>query len=120
MNIRLTCKAKQCIYWIGYLLLLSAGIWLSAANILSVCNTLVFLLGLYWLWNSITLVLSCNPSFAQKYPRHTQFHFAVSAAGLGIVWIGISFFALSNRALPMLIVSLPFVIWMAVLHARRP
>ena len=37
----------------------------------------------------------------------------------GIAWIIISFFTLSNEALPMLLVSLPFVVWMGWLRAKQ-
>ena len=35
------------------------------------------------------------------------------------LWIIISFFPLSNEALPMLLVSLPFVVWMGWLRAKQ-
>lgn len=115
----MSATTKKLIYWIGYLLLLAAGICLSASKILPICNTAIFLLGLYWLWNAITLYLHWNPAFAQKYPRRAQLGFAAASTGLGIVWIIISFFALSNEALPMILVSLPFVIWMGRLRAKQ-
>ena len=43
-----------------------------------------------------------NPLFAAKGPRRAQLGYATTSAGLGIAWIIISFFALSNEALPML------------------
>ncbi len=115
----MSATAKKFIYWIGYLLLLAVGIWLSASKILSISNTAIFLLGLYWIWNAITLYLRWNPAFAQKYPRRAQLGFAAASAGLGIAWVAISFFALSNEALPMILVSLPFVIWMGWLRAKQ-
>ena len=48
------------------------------------------------------------PVFAAKDPQRAQLGYAAASAGLGIAWIIISFFALSNEALPMLLVSLPF------------
>ena len=115
----MSATTKKCIYWIGYLLLLAVGVWPSASRILPVCNTAIFLLGLYWLWNGITLYLRCNPASEQKYPRRAQLGFAAASAGLGITWIAISFFALSNEALPMILVSLPFVICMGWLRAKQ-
>ena len=44
---------------------------------------------------------------------------AAASTGLGIAWVAISFFALSNEALPMILVSLPFVIWMGWLRAKQ-
>ena len=115
----MSATTKKLIYWIGYLLLLAVGVWLSASKILSICNTTIFLLGLYWLWNAITLYLGWNPAFAQKYPRRALLGFAAAFAGLGIAWIAISFFTLSNEALPMILVSLPFLIWMGWLRAKQ-
>ena len=115
----ISATAKERIYWIGYLLLIAIGVWLSASKILPICNTLIFLLGLYWIWNAITLYLRWNPAFAQKYPRRAQLGFAAASVGLGIAWIAISFFPLSNEALPMILVSLPFVICMGWLRAKQ-
>ena len=115
----MSTKAKKLIYWIGYLLLAAMGLWLSAARILPICNTTIFLFGIYWLWNAITLYLRWNPVFAAKDPRRAQLGYAAASAGLGIAWIIISFFALSNEALPMLLVSLPFVVWLGWLHAKQ-
>ena len=106
----MSTKAKKLIYWIGYLLLAAVGLWLSAARILPICNTTIFLFGIYWLW---------NPVFAAKDPRRAQLGYAAASAGLGISWIIISFFALSNEALPMLLVSLPFVVWMGWPRAKQ-
>ncbi len=77
------------------------------------------LTGIYWLWNAITLYLRCNPVFAAKDPRRAQLDYAAASAGLGIAWIIISFFTLSNEALPMLLVSLPFVVWMGWPRAKQ-
>ena len=115
----MSTKAKKLIYWIGYLLLAAMGLWLSATRILPICNTTIFLFGTYWLWNAITLYLRWNPVFAAKDPRRAQLGYAAASAGLGIAWIIISFFALSNEALPMLLVSLPFVVWMGWLRAKQ-
>ena len=84
----------------------------------SPCQNLSILFGIYWLWNAITLYLRWNPVFAAKDPRRAQLAYAASA-GLGIAWIIISFFALSNEAPPMLLVSLPFVVWMGWLRAKQ-
>lgn len=66
----------------------------------------------------ITLYLRWNSVFAAKAPRHAQLDYAAASAGLGIAWIIISFFPLSNEALPMLLVSLPFVVWIGWLRAK--
>ena len=85
----------------------------------SPCQNLSILFGIYWLWNAITLYLRRNPVFAAKDPRRAQLDYAAASAGLGIAWIIISFFPLSNEALPMLLVSLPFVVWMGWLRAKQ-
>lgn len=85
----------------------------------SPCQNLSILFGIYWLWNAITLYFRFNPVFAAKDPRRAQLGYAAASAGLGIAWIIISFFALSNEAPPMLLVSLPFVVWMGWLRAKQ-
>ena len=77
------------------------------------------LFGIYWLWNAITLYFRFNPVFAAKDPRRAQLGYAAASAGLGIAWIIISFFALSNEAPPMLLISLPFVVWMGWLRVKQ-
>ena len=77
----MSTKAKKLIYWIGYLLLAAMGLWLSAARILPICNTTIFLFGIYWLWNAITLYLRWNPVFAAKDPRRAQLDYAAASAG---------------------------------------
>ena len=85
----------------------------------SPCQNLNILFGIYWLWNALTLYFRWNPVFAAKDPRRAQLDYAAASAGLGIAWIIISFFPLSNEALPMLLVSLPFVVWMGWLRAKQ-
>ena len=85
----------------------------------SPCQNLSILFGIYRLWNAITLYFRWNPVFAAKDPRRAQLDYAAASAGLGIAWIIISFFPLSNEALPMLLVSLPFVVWMGWLRAKQ-
>jgi len=65
------------------------------------------------------LYLRWNPVFAEKDPRRAQLDYAAASAGLGIAWIIISFFVLSNEALPMLLISLPFVVWMGLRAKQR-
>ena len=38
---------KLHLHWIGYLLLVAVGLWLSAAEVLPICNTTIFLFGIY-------------------------------------------------------------------------
>lgn len=85
----------------------------------SPCQNPNILFGTYWLWNAITLYFRFNPVFAAKDPRRAQLGYAATSAGLGIAWIIISFFALSNEAPPMLLVSLPFAVWMGWLRAKQ-
>lgn len=101
---------KKWTYWGVYFILIVGGAVMSVFKILLIMNTAVFLLGLMWVWNGFSLLLKVNPYYAQQYGRKSQLGVAAAFCVLGVVWIGISFTALSNRALPMIFVSVPFII----------
>ena len=107
------------LYWSVYLFLMLIGILLRRYHILPIKNTSIFLLGLMWIWTGLSLFGSINPYFAQKYGRKQQLVFAAASVGLGVAWSIVSLSPLSNQALPMAIISLPFLIADFILFLRR-
>ena len=59
-----------------------------------------------------------NPYHAQKYERRHQFLFAISSVGMGISWNIISLTHLSNQAIPMILISSPFLISDLIIFLR--
>lgn len=101
---------KKIVYWCIYFILLIGGMVVSF-KVLLLENTTIFLLGLIWIWTGTSLILKQNPYYGQKYSRKYQILLSISAIGLGIVWSIISFISLSNETVPMIFVSLPFVLF---------
>lgn len=111
-------RAKRIIYWIGYAVILLTGIYLSTNRIVPIQTPLIFLLGLVWIWTGCTIIFKTNPYYAQKYMRKHQIIMAVTSLGMGISWVIISLTPLSKQGIPMIIVSIPFVLidWWVYLH----
>lgn len=101
---------KRLLYWGVYIFLLLVGMAIRWFDILPIVTTSIFLLGLYWMWTGISLLIRINPHYAQKHDRKTQLVFSAASISLGIVWVVMSFSTYSSRAFPMLVVSVPFLI----------
>ena len=112
------CIVKKVIYWCVYVILLLSGICIKISNIIPVKNTTIFLFGLMWIWTGLSLICRINPYYAQKYERRYQFLFAVFSVGIGISWNIISLTYLSNQAIPMILISMPFLIADFILFLR--
>lgn len=109
---------KKTIYWCVYVLLLLSSIYIKISNILPVKSTTIFLFGLMWIWTGLSLICRINPYYAQKYERRHQFLFAISSVGMGISWNIISLTHLSNQAIPMILISSPFLISDLIIFLR--
>lgn len=110
-------KMKKLIYLGIYLFSICVGAVISVYKILPVKNTAVLLLGFTVIWTGIAFGLDLTPYHAQKYSRKSQWAVSASAIGLGAVWSVISCTSWANQALPMICVSVPFllidfVIWL--------
>ncbi len=112
-------RGKKIIYWIVYILLLLGGMAAKIWNILPIKTTSIFLFGLMWLWTGISLAYGANPYYAQKYERRSQLVFAMSSVGLGIGWTLISLTSLSAQAIPMVLISAPFVFLDMIMFCRN-
>ena len=77
-----------------------------------------FLFGLMWIWTGLSLICRINPYYAQKYERRHQFLFDISSVGMGISWNIISLTHLSNQAIPMILISSPFLISDLIIFLR--
>lgn len=109
---------KKAIYISIYILLILGGIALKLTNSLPIKTTAIFLLGLGWIWIGISLACGLNPYYAQKYARNSQLVFAITSLGLGVAWSIISCTDLSTKAIPMILVSTPFVISVLIMVLR--
>lgn len=112
-------KTKRYLYWVVYILLLLAGMGISYFDILPIVTTSIFLLGLFWIWTGISLIMQMNPHYAQQYCRREQFIFSATSIGLGVSWTIISCTEYSNQVLPMIIVSLPFLLPDLIMFIKR-
>lgn len=101
---------KKIIYWSVYIILLIGGMGLSLFEVFLLENTVIFLFGLMWIWIGISLILKVNPYFGQKYKRKYQILFSVTVIGLGIAWDIVSLMPLSKEGIPMIFVSMLFLI----------
>lgn len=97
------------IYWVGYAGLVLIGVVVSWFQILPVNNTVVLMLGIMQFWDGLTLLLKLNDHLGKKYNRASQEIISYLSMGLGAVWCSISLTPLSNRFVPMVLVSAPFV-----------
>ena len=116
-------KPKQAIYWLGYFVILLAGMYLSRYQIISVQNTSIFLFGLMWIWTGSTVIFHVNPYYAQNYTRKYQLIIALSCLGLGVSWVIISLNKLSNQGIPILLISAPFLLidlWVFLHKGSQP
>lgn len=109
---------KKLIYWSIYTLLMLSGIVLKTANVLPIKATTIFLFGLMWIWTGVSLACGLNPYYAQNYARNSQLVFAVTSLGLGVTWFIISLTDLSAQAIPMILVSTPFLVPNLIMFLR--
>lgn len=103
-------NTRKLIYWSVYGIFMAVGFVLSIFRILPVKNAVIFLLGLMWLWNGISLILKVNPQYAQIYERKDQLVISATTIGLGVSWSVLSCTSLSNQAMPVILVSVFFLI----------
>lgn len=111
-------SVRKVIYWSVYIVLLLGGLYLKIKNAISVENTTIFLFGLMWIWMSVSLLFQINPYYTQKYERKHQVLFAISSLGMGISWSIVSLTQFSNQAMPMILISIPFLIFDAFIFRR--
>ena len=105
---------KNIIYWSVYIFLIGVGIVFSVNEVLPIHNTMIFLLGVMCFWTGVSIIIGVHTFYAQKYIRKYQMMIAVIITILGISWMAISCTALCDEAIPMLLVSLPFLLSLAV------
>lgn len=109
-------NTKKLIYWTVYGIFLAVGIVLSIFCVLPVKNTTTLLFGLMWFWMGVSLILKVNPHYAQKYERKDQLVISVTTIGLGVVWSVLSCTSLSDQAIPLILICVPFLIPMFLIH----
>ena len=112
-------NAKKVIYWSIYILLLFSGIALKMMNLLPIKATVIFLFGLMWIWTGVSLACRLNPYYAQNCARNSQLVFAVTSIGLGMAWLIISLTDLSSQAIPMILISTPFLVPDLIMFLRN-
>ena len=69
---------KKLIYWSIYAVFFIAALSISLFRIILINNTAVFMFGLIWVWNGVSVIIKINPYHAQKYERKHQYVFAVT------------------------------------------
>lgn len=103
-------KEKKKIFWSGYAVFLLLGMYISAAELLPVKNTMIFLFGSIWIWNGITVFLDANMLFLRPFVPGVGLLFSASILLLGVTWCIAACTSIANRGIPMLLLSLPFLI----------
>ena len=101
---------KKLIYWIGYGCFVYFGFYATLKQILPVKSGSMFLLGLLWIWRSIALSSKIETHYAQKFSRRDQIILSVVDGCMGLSWVSLSLTEHSKQLLPILLVSLPFLI----------
>jgi len=96
-------------YWVGAAVLFVGGFCLSWSRLLPIQNTYTFVMGLHWLWNSAALLLG-HPAVDRGHPRTCQLIYSAVFLATGAVWVWISMTELCDRMLPMLAVTIPFLL----------
>lgn len=102
-------KEKKKIFWSGYAVFLFLALYISIGEILPVKNTTIFLLGSMWIWNGIAVFLDANMLFLRPFVPGVRLLFSASILLLGVAWCIAACTSLANRGIPMLLLSLPFL-----------
>lgn len=101
---------KKWIYWIGYGCFVCAAFYVILKDILTVKSGGMFLFGVIWIWRSIALSLKIETSYAQKFSRRDQIILSVIDSCMGFSWVALSLTEYSQKLLPILLVSAPFIV----------
>ncbi|MGI5895040.1 MAG: hypothetical protein ACOX6P_10695 [Candidatus Merdivicinus sp.] len=107
---------KKWIYWIGLVVSWTLGALIPLLRLLPIRNAAVFFLGMFWLWNGISLLPALNHLPMPGCSRRVQRIYAALISGMAIVWIILSTTSLSLEAWPMVAFSFPFLIALIILR----
>ena len=103
---------KKMIYWIGIAVVLAVGVLLAMKEVLPICNAVPFLMGLLFVWIGLMALLQVNDFWTRGDSRLVEILSAVIFMCFGAAYVVLSFFEASNEGLPVLLVSVPFIIAM--------
>ena len=105
---------KKMIYWIGIVIVLAVGALLAMKQVLPICNTATFLMGLLFVWIGLMALLKVNNFWTREDSRLVEVLSSVIFLCFGGAYVVLSFFEAANQGLSVLVVSIPFIIAMTV------
>ena len=103
---------KRWVYWGGLAAILAIEFYLMANKILVIHSGALFSLGGFWLWRGISAgLLKVEGIYKiEQFTRKREMIMAVLDFCMGLSWIAISLTEASTQLVPILLVSVPFII----------
>lgn len=106
---------KRTIYWCGIVVLAVVGALVSFHQLLPICNPVPFVMGLLFVWIGLMAILKINNYWTKEDDRNTEVLSSVVFMGFGAAYILLSMFPQANEGMPILLVSIPFIIAMTAI-----
>lgn len=109
---RKEARMKRWVYWVGLAAILAIEFYLMANKILVIHSGALFSLGGFWLWRGIAAgLLKVEGIYKiEQFTRKREKIMAVLDFCMGLSWIAISLTEASTQLVPILLVSVPFII----------
>ena len=103
---------KRWVYWVGLAFVLAIEFYLMANKIIAIHSGALFALGGFWLWRGIAVgLLKIEGIYAMvQFTRKRELIMSVLDFCMGVSWIAISLTEASTQLIPVLLVSLPFIV----------
>ena len=108
---------KKVIYWGGLIILFAVGALVSFHQLLPIYGTVPFLMGLLFIWIGLMALLKVNQYWTREDTRLCEVLSSVVYMGFGAAYVLLSMSPRANEGLPVLIVSIPFILAMMAIVA---